>query len=93
MWIRCLLLQRGMFYCIQTFQDSSTHTVIGLPILPSAGQKEDTGMGGVPHRSQSHRTELGIRFQMSHAPRLTGLEDTFLINLLSQNAQSPSQNY
>lgn len=72
-----------------TFQGSSTHTVVGLPILPSAGQKEDTGMSGVPHRSQSHRAELGTRFQMSHAPTFTGLEDTFLIFFLKMPNPHP----
>lgn len=72
MWISYLLLQRSMFYCIQTFQDSSTDTVIGLRIPPSTGQKEDTGMSGVPHMSQSHRTDWAPGFKRHMHPHSQG---------------------
>lgn len=74
-----------MFHYIQTFQDSSIYTVVGLPSLPSAGQKADIGMSGVPYRSQSDRTELGTKCQThSHSQGYKTLSSY----LLSQNAQS-----
>lgn len=86
MWISYIPKQRSVFYCIQTFQDSSAHT--GKAACASQSRTEGR-YWNERHKFQSQRTELGTRLKMSDASTFSGLDDIFLSSFSKMSNLTP----